>query len=320
MQSAADTRNNASGKKLLLTGTRSTRNRSVKTSSNGEPTALHIAPLPKWVAVEMGREGKERQGTFASNFNASFLSGAALFALDQILRADPPWLSVLRMRLTLKATVAAARILRLDADEADLRDAEHLTRPGDDPGPAGRLHRFLRRLASQPSHLSDGVLERLEEELGDGEDASDVIQLLKEDVAVGTQLGWSMPLLLHLTAILHPSFRQGETGRRPRTDDQEWTSLQPAVLTRACIAAHAQAVNLHRQTAALAQALNGLRTREGNKGLALILSDDCVAPWRMVGKHGLGSDRAARRFCERLVKEGVLRLLTQRPTFRIYGL
>jgi Protein of unknown function (DUF1403) len=38
------------------------------------------------------------------------------------------------------------------------------------------------------------------------------------------------------------------------------------------------------------------------------------------GLKGLGSDRAARRFCESLHGLGALRLLTDRPTFRLYGL
>ncbi len=47
----------------------------------------------------------------------------------------------------------------------------------------------------------------------------------------------------------------------------------------------------------------GLRTRDEGRGLALMLGDDSVAPWRMAGKtlaggtrgkDGMGSDRAAR--------------------------
>lgn len=268
----------------------------------------------------MGREGKGGEGALPHTFNTSFLSGAALFALDQIIRANPPWLPVLRLRQALKAAVIAARLLRLHADEADLRDAEHLTQPGNDPGPAGRLHRLFRKLASQPVHASHDIMHGLEAELGDGEEANDVLELLRADITLAQALGWSTPVLLHLIAILDPSFRRGETGRRPRTDDPEWEGLQPRVLANACISAHGQALALDRQAPALTQAVNGLRTREGEKGLALILKDDCVAPWQMVGRHGLGSDRAARRFCDRLIEQGALRLLTKRPTFRLYGL
>jgi len=301
-------------------GARPARRRTAETSSYDAATSLFIAPLPRWILTETSREGKAGEDTASLTFNASFRSGAALFAFDQILRADPPWLSVLRMRLALKAAAAAARLLRFRADEAALRDAEHLTRPGDDPGPAGRLHRRLRKLASQPLHSSNEIMQSLETELGDSAKASDVLDLLKADLHVAAQLAWTVPVLLHLTAILDSSFRQGEAAQRPRTDDPTRKKLQPRVLSHACIAAHAQVLTLDRQTTALAQAVSGLRTRDGNKGLALILSDDCVAPWAMVGRQGLGSDRAARRFCDRLVEQRVLRLLTNRPTFRLYGL
>ena len=83
-----------------------------------------------------------------------------------------------------------------------------------------------------------------------------------------------------------------------------------------------------RKAEGLTKAANSLRTRDGGRGLALILTDDSVAPWRMAGKvgkaglgqGGLGSDRAARRLCESLHAVGALRLLTDRPTFRLYGL
>ena len=87
--------------------------------------------------------------------------------------------------------------------------------------------------------------------------------------------------------------------------------------------AHAQAVALSRKAHALTRAASTLRTRDGGRGVGLILADDSVAPWRMAGKDdngGLGSDRAARRFCESLHGLGALRLMTDRPTFRLYGL
>ncbi|WP_425332346.1 DUF1403 family protein [Rhodoblastus sphagnicola] len=40
----------------------------------------------------------------------------------------------------------------------------------------------------------------------------------------------------------------------------------------------------------------------------------------MQGSAALGSDRAARRFLDRLVALGALREMTRRPSFRLYGL
>jgi hypothetical protein len=51
--------------------------------------------------------------------------------------------------------------------------------------------------------------------------------------------------------------------------------------------------------------------------LALFLSRDAVAPTALTS---LRSDRAARRFCDRLVALGAVRELTGRDTFRLYGI
>ena len=59
--------------------------------------------------------------------------------------------------------------------------------------------------------------------------------------------------------------------------------------------------------------------------VALFLSEDAVAPSTMLSPMIEGTtiamtDRAARRFCDRLVELGVARELTGRPTFRLYGI
>lgn len=82
-------------------------------------------PLPPWAQTAA------RPGAGAENFAA----GAVLLAIDRLNRADPAWLGVLRARQALRAAAASARQLRHREDEAGLRDAHHLTRPNDDPGP-----------------------------------------------------------------------------------------------------------------------------------------------------------------------------------------
>lgn len=69
---------------------------------------------------------------------AAFCAGAALARLDAAVRAEPAYAGVWRRRLTLNA--AAATLARAGRSESEitLRDALHLTQPGDDPGPAGR--------------------------------------------------------------------------------------------------------------------------------------------------------------------------------------
>ena len=54
------------------------------------------------------------------------------------MRQNPSWAGVFRQRLALSAAAANVRRAGRAEDEARLRDAFHLTRPGADPGPAGR--------------------------------------------------------------------------------------------------------------------------------------------------------------------------------------
>ncbi|MEH6952849.1 DUF1403 family protein (plasmid) [Nitrobacter sp. NHB1] len=269
-------------------------------------------PLPRWVGSGAGPSGGAR--------DAAFAAGAALLALDQIVRTDAPWLGVLRGRLTLKAASIFARLLRLKADAAALRDAQHLTRCGDDPGPAGRLHRLLRQLASRPTRHAGEIFRTLEAELRGAPVAAELVSLLEADLALAQKLGWATPLLLHAGIVLEPALRLEPEGRRPRADRSDWPAVCDHALLLAARACHAEAVTLARRAEALALVARRLRTRDQGRGLGLVLADDAIAPWRMVGRAGFGSDRAARRFCESLAAQGALRLLTDRPTFRLYGL
>jgi Protein of unknown function (DUF1403) len=279
-----------------------------------------FSPLPRWVVLPSGPQSDAEEGSFSMAAKPDFQTGAVLFALDQVLRADPPWRKALAMRQALAAAVAACKLVRLNADADILRDAEQLTRTGDDPGPAGRLHRRLRVLASEPLDQSPTCLDAISAELGGHEIITEVVSLLQADLAVAKFMRWPRPVLLHLTAVLQPAFRTGLNGVRPRIGDGLWHELQSSILKKACLSAYAEALRLQRQSRLLAEAVSRLRTKSREKGLALIMSDDCLAPWRMAGARGLGSDRAARRFCEALVARRALRRLTDRPAFRLYGM
>lgn len=60
-----------------------------------------------------------------------------------------------------------------------------------------------------------------------------------------------------------------------------------------------------------------LRAKGAKEGMALFLTSDAVAPTSLAS---LWSDRAARRFCHRLVELGAVRELTGRDTFRLCGI
>ena len=67
---------------------------------------------------------------------------------DQPSSANPPWLGAFRRRLALAAAAASVARAGRSEDEAVLRDALHLSRPGADPGPAGRHWLAWRALTS----------------------------------------------------------------------------------------------------------------------------------------------------------------------------
>ena len=60
-----------------------------------------------------------------------------------------------------------------------------------------------------------------------------------------------------------------------------------------------------------------LRAKGADEAVGLFLGQDAVAPATLTS---LRSDRAARRFCDRLVELSAVRELTGRDTFRLYGI
>ncbi len=136
------------------------------------PLAQSVFPswarLPGHCAVDPNSgSGAANVSSGAANSCAAFSAGAGLALLDAILRENPPFAGVLRQRLALRAAVACARIARLREDERALRDAEHLAPGrGDEPGPAGRIHRLWRLFASRPLRLDASTLRMAADLLG----------------------------------------------------------------------------------------------------------------------------------------------------------
>ena len=110
-------------------------------AKTAERQAFPPAPIPAWARAS-GRAG---QG------EPLFFAGAGLALLDAYLRCDPPSAGALRSRLALKSAAASAKILRLNADEAALRDLRFAV--GDPLGPAAKLLGLWRDLASRPPSL-----------------------------------------------------------------------------------------------------------------------------------------------------------------------
>jgi hypothetical protein len=96
-----------------------------------------------------------------------------------------------------------------------------------------------------------------------------------------------------------------------------------------CDAVIRSAADLSRRGEKLRAIAPKLRAKGSDEALALFLSHDAVSPSGMLSRGSQPpmikgtsmpmTDRAARRLCDRLVELGVVRELTGRPTFRLYG-
>jgi hypothetical protein len=268
--------------------------------------------------------------------DAAFLSGAALARLDlAAASADLPH-PLWRARLALGAAVACAGLAGRAEGAAALRDAVHLRRPGDRPGPAGEICLMwmqavarpisaaaLKRAApvlevatiaqclapgrgdpvANPVARAAGVLEAALAESPRAEAAA----LILADAALSRAMGWEylVPLLA--------------AGLAPRDLRRKGEALRLAchrAIPATSGAAAREAAELTRRAGALRRAAPKLRARGAAEAVALFLSRDALAPAALAG---LMSNRAARRLCDRLVALDALRELTGRASFRLYG-
>ena len=237
-------------------------------------------------------------------------------------------------------------------DEAALRDAIALAKPGQELGPAGRVYSAFRTLVGPGDPLRPGRLAAVAADLQspfDPGNAAEVAAALREtggrgrpapiaaaaaaeavialkrdaeplallctDAALAKTLGWPTPLPL-LASELFARRATGE-GRRPRPGEAGWGILVALAYARAALAALDLALDLSRPAARLAEAVPKLRAKGKGRALDALLGDDAVSAAAPLP--GL-SDRARRRLFERLVALGAARELTGRPTFRLYGL
>jgi len=304
-------------------------------------------PAPAWARAS-GRAGEGE---------ALFSAGAGLALLDGCLRRDPPTAGALRCRLALHSATACAKILRLHADAAALRDLRFAV--GDELGPAAILLSLWRDLAIRPPALNARSLTeaaaRLElapadpgslvdalRELGKSADdpvtaaakaaslafeafpiehapEAEILALWTADLVLAMRLRWERPLPLIATKILDPALRQPDRGRRPRPGDPAWANTATAALALAAASALDLAGDLARRSNILLAVAPTLRAKPAAKIVDLLLSQDCVAPAEAARQAPM-TDRAARRLFDRLVALGAARELTGRPAFRLYGL
>ncbi len=311
-----------------------------------EPAPFDLPRAPLWARPS----GNLRE---ISEAEALFFAGAALAALDSVAKSEPPWAGAWRARLALKSAAAvAANLLNRREDEAALRDAVALAKPGQDFGPAGRVYAAYRALGGpgdpfRPEKLAavaadlqapfdpgraGELVAALEQAVGRGRPApivaaaaaeaatkiradAEPLALWVADVVLARALGWPVAVPL-LAGELFVRRSAGE-GRRPHPGEPGWGRLLALAYARAAFAALDVAHDLSRRAEKLADAAPKLRAKGKGRALTKLLGDDAVAAAAPIA--GL-SDRARRRLFDRLVALGAARELTGRATFRLYGL
>jgi hypothetical protein len=247
-----------------------------------------------------------------------------------VLASEAAPQGLLRERLALRAAEACVAFSGRPERAGELRDAVHLLRPGDLPGPAGEtclvwrraverkvsvkaLHRALDTVdAAQigvwldagqgaPVTRAAMVLETVLTEAPRAEAAA----LILADAALSKALGWD-----HVVPLLAAGLKR--TDLRKHGDDLAVTCHRALVASAVDVVR--LAADLARRTAHLKAVAPKLRAKGAGDAVDMFLTRDSVAPSALPLP-----DRAARRLCDRLVELGAVRELTGRETFRLYG-
>lgn len=262
--------------------------------------------------------------------DVAFLSGAALSHLHLVLEREEVPQSLLRDRLALRAAEACVAFSGRPERVRELRDAVHLLRPGDLPGPAGETCLEWRRAAERP--LSVKALARalpgiepgqiatwldagrgppvthaamvLEAVLSEAPRAHAPVLVLA-DAALAQALGWP-----HLVPLLATGLKRADL----RKQGEDLRLACHRALIGSVSEAGRLSVDLTRRAAHLKAIAPKLRAKAAGAAVEMFLTRDAVAPSALPLP-----DRAARRFCDRLVDLGAVRELTGRDTFRLYG-
>lgn len=305
----------------------------------------NLPKLPAWVT----------SGRVETPETVAFRSGAALTVLDALM-SDPRHgvpVKLLANLLALKSAAATSKLEGRLAREADIRDAYHFAPPGEARGPDGDLLAFWReavrvRLTGRDwqfgltdlvgSEFTDLVAEWIRQGVErakthgplagcvavmravlEVDDRAERIACLLSDIVVARALGWLKVL---------PVTAQQLTKKMLRDLVADGPGVDLVVQQR--ILQYIEdtiplARGLATRGAALRAVAPKLRAKGSEAAVFLFLSEDAVAPSTMLSPTIQGTtmpmtDRAARRFCDRLVELGVACELTGRPTFRLYGI
>jgi len=301
-------------------------------------------PFPDWARLPAAREGIA---------DAAFCAGAALAAIHPVAQGGHPLGSLWRQRLALSCAEATVRRQGRREDAAALRDHLHFAGAEGDPGPAGRMLVAWRELA-RPSSLGpaslladwplklagllDGPIDRAAEQAiaaapgfaAGRSSATDAaagalaaslklrpdnrpLALWLADAVLARRLRWPAPVPL---LAAHLQAEDWRLALRPDAGDEAWRTACRIGYARAAAAAFDLYADLARRAGRLLAVAPKLRGKDADATVLALLSEDAHAA--RAGR--LTSERSSRRLFDRLVELGVVRELTGRPTFRLYGL
>lgn len=302
-----------------------------------------VAALPGWAVPRAG---------VTDAVEAAYLAGAALNALDNLVRYEPAWAGAWRQRIALKAAASMARLLGHREDEAALRDAWYLRPVGTDPGPAGDLLAAWRRLTGRSPALDGDGLRSLVALIGlpwsdalapipelvataagsprpapllAAAIAADVVARVPHgevlawwvaDLVLAARLGWPVPVPILATQV-HAAILRGDTGRRLRPADAGFERGLCLAAAAGAAAACRLAGDIARRAGRLEAVAPKLRSKGAAEAIRLLLTDDAVSGSLTTPSL---SRWATRRLFERLSTLDAVRELSGRPTFRLYGL